>query len=866
MFVFTKREIAIYYATRVPALRQRGKEWRGSCPVHRGTRDSFAVDPSTGRAYCHSECNRKSGWGIIDLEAELCHVDAKTAAKQVLQMLDRTDTVRGRNDRRIVETYPYTDEGGKVLFEVVRYHPKGFNQRRPDGNGGWIYNKQGVRTLLYQLPKVMLAQQIFVVEGEKDVHTLEKWGFTATTNPQGAEKWRPEHSRFLSGKEVVILPDNDEEGLKHAKQVFDSLTGLVTSVCILELPDLPPKGDISDWVHAGHTREEFTNLVAAVALNSRAQPTSSTRQLLSPPEPPKFRVDEGGVYLLKVDEKDRWICPKLEVDAQTRDFNGTGWGFRVRFHDRENRERSCLLRASQLAGEGKDALEQLVDMGFRPRRDRKSIEAVKDFIYYANPDKTIRCVDRIGWHKGAFVLPDTTFAPNDSEEVVFYSESAIEHKYRQAGTLEEWKNKIGRLCSGNSRLIFAVCCAFAAPLLDLVKAESGGFHFRGLSSTGKTTALLVAGSVWGGGSQTGFLETWRATANGIEARAALHNHALLPLDEIGEVRDNEIGSIVYALGNGGGKSRMNRNLTSRANHEFKLLLLSTGERSPADLIRESGRTAKGGQEVRLVDVPADAGRGFGIFEVLHEYSSADQFARALSGAAKTIYGVPIDRFLRGVVQAYETIADDLRHCRDQFVKRHVPIGSSGEVFRVAAIFGLVKAAGEWATGMGITGWTNAEVISAVDRCFLAWLSARGGTGARDIESGILAVRAFIQIEGAGRFQNLHDNLCRVQHRAGFKECVGGQWHYYILPEVFQNEICNGFDYQAVAKELIRRGHLKTQKGNHLTIRKRVEELGTPHVFGIEPSFLEDEATSVREPFGVVAEVGTGGTMGTETVR
>jgi hypothetical protein len=165
----------------------------------------------------------------------------------------------------IVETYDYVDESGKPLSQVVRYEPKTFRQRRPDGHGGWIWSVREVRQVPYRLPELIedVAQHhtIVIVEGEKDVNNLRQRGIAATCNAGGANKWRRELASHLHGADVVLIPDNDDAGHNHMNQVGQSLMALASSIRILELPDLPEKGDVSDWIAAGHAAEELANLI-----------------------------------------------------------------------------------------------------------------------------------------------------------------------------------------------------------------------------------------------------------------------------------------------------------------------------------------------------------------------------------------------------------------------------------------------------------------------------------------------------------------------------------------------------------------------------------------------------------------------------
>jgi len=184
-------------------------------------------------------------------------------------------------ERKIAAVYPYVDESGKVLFEVVRYEPKTFAQRRPDGKGGYIYNINDVRRVLYRLPDVLKAVQagetIFVVEGEKDADALGGLGLVATTNPHGAGKWREDYSETLRGAHVVIIPDRDEPGRKHADQVARSLWGKAKTIKVVELPGDGVK-DVSDWLKAGGTKEELLKLVAQ-AQEWRPAPAVSYEEL-----------------------------------------------------------------------------------------------------------------------------------------------------------------------------------------------------------------------------------------------------------------------------------------------------------------------------------------------------------------------------------------------------------------------------------------------------------------------------------------------------------------------------------------------------------------------------------------------------------
>ena len=179
--------------------------------------------------------------------------------------------------RRIVATYDYRTPDGTLLYQNVRFEPKTFRVRRPHGTGGWIWSLGDVTRVVYRLPELAEQRRVFVVEGEKDADNLWLVDMPATTGACGAESWRGEYSGQLRAAgidEVVILPDNDEAGRKYARAAAMSLRNVGIAVRILALPGLAPKGDVSDWLAAGHTAAELEALVASAA--SDAPPPSTT--------------------------------------------------------------------------------------------------------------------------------------------------------------------------------------------------------------------------------------------------------------------------------------------------------------------------------------------------------------------------------------------------------------------------------------------------------------------------------------------------------------------------------------------------------------------------------------------------------------
>lgn len=224
--------------------------WSAHCPAHEDRHSSLSVglgDDGRILVHCHAGCRVED----VLSKLGLCLAD--------LFPYRRTP------DSSIVEAYDYLDEKGRLLYQVCRTPQKVFWQRRPDGNGGWISDLKDTPRVPYRLPQVIEAvssgRTVIVCEGEKDVHTLEHLGFVATTNSGGAGNWQPDFAAYLRNAHVVIIPDNDSAGRKHALAVAAALHGVAAQVRVVELPGVPLKGDVSDWVAMGGTADDLNKLI-----------------------------------------------------------------------------------------------------------------------------------------------------------------------------------------------------------------------------------------------------------------------------------------------------------------------------------------------------------------------------------------------------------------------------------------------------------------------------------------------------------------------------------------------------------------------------------------------------------------------------
>jgi len=495
--------------------------------------------------------------------------------------------------------------------------------------------------------------------------------------------------------------------------------------------------------------------------------------------------DDKGRKMLTVKEGDQIekLCGELEVIGKARDSSGNNWSVVVDMVDQDANKKRVLLRQSELIGDPQIVVRQLVDKGLFVFSDRKTQKLLLDYLNHPNIAR-LTIVDRTGWHNGSFVMPDKVYG--DGEFIL----STSQETQISRGTLDEWRDNVGSLCSTNPRLIFAASTGLASPLLHLDSQDSGGFAFVGDTSIGKTKAAQVCTSVW-----RKDLNSWRATGNGIEGVAAAHSDMGMSFDEIGESDPREIGETIYMLANGCGKTRASRNGSARDAKRWRLLFLSTGEKSLSEHVHQSGKKIKAGQEIRLAEIQADAGKGSGFFDDTQGYTGS-QFADMISERTQSYYGSVGPAFVEHVVKQQDQIKEAIPVYRQGFIDEACRPGDGGQVKRVASRFALVAMAGEYATIFGLTGWDKNSSWDAALVCFNSWRDNWTATGSREYDHAIKQVRAFIQRHEV-RFQCPTNERVPI-NRAGY---IWGD-EYWIYPDVFTNEVCNGLRPQSVSEALI----------------------------------------------------------------
>jgi len=538
----------------------------------------------------------------------------------------------------------------------------------------------------------------------------------------------------------------------------------------------------------------------------------------------RFRVDEAGLWFeAPADDgggggRPLKVCGPLHVVALARDAHDNGAALLLEFDTPFRAGRRWLMPLAMLAGDGTAYRAELLAQGFMMPTDAKRRALLTAYLQSRQPADLVRIVDRVGWHGRAYVMPRETLGDEGGERIMFQSEAPTEGTFERRGSLDQWKDRIARPCVGNSRLVFSVALAFAAPLLAWAAGtDSGVVHLVGDSSCGKTTALRVAASVFGGRD---YLQRWRATDNGLEAMAAQHCDALLCLDELAQLDSRVAGESAYMLANGQGKSRAGRTGAARPRLAWRILGLSAGEVGLADHMAEAGKRSRAGQELRMIDLPADAGAGRGIFEELHEHETPGALSQYLTRTSEATYGSAGRAWIEHLTEHTDGLMRTVRDRMDAIELKLVPEAATGQVQRVGRRFALVAVAGEMATEAGITGWPAGIAIDSARRCIDAWIEARpGGIGLTEDAQMLRQMRGFFGLHGEARFTDWSraddDHAPKTMNRAGWRRAVkttSGMdevmgWEWFVLPDVFRTEVCKGFNERAALRLLKDREHL-----------------------------------------------------------
>ncbi len=867
----------------------------GPCPIC-GGKDRFRFDDRGGRGtwFCN-QCSPQSGdgfalvmkrqdWSFLRTAKEVAavlDVGVNSAAPESRPALATVSTTPPAGTLG-VDLFVYQDATGQAAIYVKRTDlpdgQKRFCQWGPTRDTtGWQRNLQHAPKPrpVYHLPSILASTDAVVLfhEGEKATEAAISAGLPGihVTTLGGARSAR--HSDFspVRGRQVVVCPDHDPDGFHYAAEVERlALQAGALSVNVVQFTGVPPSGDVVEWLAAGGTPTQFSELITHKRASifpcpsgpggpsGRVQPQAAELSVgaalsfdLGPatfPPVDGYRIESRGVFeRAKAEDKPdiQLTLTACGVLAHCRDGRRENWGAFVRWIDRDGMTHEAAYPIGRFHEPAGTLAAELANLGLPivPGMERRLLR----YFAQCTPKTRFRAAIQTGWQDDStvFVLPGESIGEIPAGERVVYQperNSPTRQSVRPEGSFLTWQREVAACCEGHPVLAFLMAAAFAAPLLSLLKQEGGGFHLYGLTSKGKTTALQVAASVWGDGSDpaagrsTTFVRKWNLTKNATEGLAEAHTDLPLCLDEVGEADAREFGRMIYQLAGGQGKARMSADAWLLKPKAWKVLLLSTGELPASEVIESQGKTMKGGQAVRLIDLPAtDPVTGEGIVTDTHCAAESGDFVDRLKDSCTTHYGWAGPAFIRGLVtEGLAAVTSELQAAWKDITEALTPQNSSPEVQRAVKRFALVAVAGEKALSLGILPWQPGEAVRRARDLFTRYLAARGGAGS-ELEQGIERVKAFLLTHGSSRFRELSREEDRIFNLAGYRD--ERNEFFYLTPDGFK-EACGGHDRKEVARLLHARGLLDAPDTEAFTRRVTVRGVGRIRLYAISTEIFE----------------------------
>jgi uncharacterized protein (DUF927 family) len=838
--------------------RVKGSKTKYQCPVCHGR--NLDINVRTGAYKCFSgECDPKEIRAAIDL------LEGKPEWKP-----EQDDWVKPIRPKARTE-YFYPDRDGNPLIKVVRIDDgegnKNFPQSHWTGSNWQIGNPAEIRHQIpiYRLTEVRAAidrgELIFWVEGENTADLLWKLGIAATTTLGGSDGYcrYGTYQADLAGARLVLTPDRDSNGLKYITNIKVDFADQIEGYYLAGTQGLwrNPQGgmDIGDDLRDNnYTKEQILAKVISQSDYREIFTSDSVQvqllellktELLLADGKPRFTTswDDGLNWETATATPDgeikrvrKFIGNHIEAVAYVKNPEGGGTGIFLEFRTQRHELLRLLIPRTTLVGDGLEALRAIVDKGYHYHLDCKKQLLGYLFGLGGDVEQVYTIADKTGWVKGSFLTPGMTYGDPDLRfREPEPDNSLIEIK----GNLGDWKSEVAAKCAGNSRLLFALGTAFAAPLLPLAQIESGGFHLVGTTSIGKTTALKVAASVAGLIN----IPNWRSTANALEGKAAEFNHLLLPLDEIGQADPQMVGASAYMLGNGQGKNRMSKTLNTIKPKTWELLFLSTGEVGMGEYLRTAKIPLKGGMETRMPSIPADVGQGFGVFEYLHGYQTSDEFVQNLETSLRQYQGTALDGYLTKLVVASKAEGFD-KQLRERVHQIAAGLGrkfNDTAISRVAVRFAVVQVGLEMAHSYDLLPFPVEQCGWAVGKMFQDWVDIRGGGGAIEIMSACKRIEHLFVSNQHGERVGDASNPVNVRNLLAYRshDSSTNETEFWVPTAIFNQELADGVDKTELIKELVNRGWLKPSgEIKRPTLRRRIE--GTRFPFFVFNRFWMEE--------------------------
>ena len=587
-------------------------------------------------------------------------------------------------------------------------------------------------------------------------------------------------------------------------------------------------------------------VIKSAVKNAPAQPWLEAANEL----PKGWRLNGHGLYKLS-DQVDPAtgavtqiacrISGPVWVAGQVRTAESGDWSRVVKWIDRDHQLHEQTISNSRLHESGNALCGELAKGGLKICHRKEAV--LMEYLTTCEPPKRYRLAAETGWidrADGALLYIRPGQIKTNALDTEIYCYSGRFAPAKSAGTLEDWKTNVAVSCEKHPLLVFALCSAFAGPLLKYAGIESGGFTLGGLTTAGKTTALQVAASVWGHGGDPGaygevaYCRSWSMTPTALESVAASHNDSLLCLDELGKADRSTYSRMVYLLSGGSGKARGLPDGEMRALRSWRVFVLSSGELSSADKIAEGGSAAKGGQRLRLLDIRVPES---GIFSHGQDANAADNLKRVCA----QLYGTAGPAFIGGLIDGLDAV--QIHEKVGRAVQRHAesltPINSTAETKRAIKKFALVKIAGLIASNAGVLPFDASLISGSIQSVLNAWLVDRQGD-ASDSERALSDLRGFL-LANRARMMYADESAAHVPAKLiGYvhrRDSLSNDPDLFFLTNEGLKESVAGHDSKSVLCELDRRGLQKKSQG--YKYRAHIESVGQQiWLYAIRPGIFD----------------------------
>ncbi|MFC1782299.1 phage/plasmid primase, P4 family [Planctomycetota bacterium] len=467
-------------------VKQAGEnQWQAICPAHDDKTPSLSIstgDDGTILLKCQANCETKVICQALGIELKDLFPN-KPKAKS-----------------RIVNTYDYCDESGKMIFQAVRFEPKDFKQRRPDGNGGWIFNLKGIKRVLYRLPELIRAPipgWIFISEGEKDSDNLAALGLTATTCPMGAGKWRSDYNQYFANRHVCILPDNDKPGREHAVKVANDLHGKAAMIKILALPGLAKGQDVSDWLSNGGDKTKLIELVESAPIFEPTKEIKSEYDLSERGNGERFAAQHGDKVRF-CHSWGKWLfydAQQWTVDAQ---------------NEITELSKQTIQNIFESAAQAKPESERAQIAKHAIKSDTRS--QIENMLWFAAREKPICCYARafdndlwaLNCLNGTIDLKTGKIKPHNAGDMLTKICPVI---YDQQADQKQWLDFLYDVTNGSGPMMIFLQTAIGYSLTGDI-GEEKLFFIHGPAASGKSTFVEAVKSTLGDYAQTTDFETF----------------------------------------------------------------------------------------------------------------------------------------------------------------------------------------------------------------------------------------------------------------------------------------------------------------------------------------------------------------------